>query len=94
MITWKDATSYSHGERGKKDPTCWEANIGTDLHEMRIVAVQHHLSHPGRWVFHCYQLDLDTVLLPDATNADEAKQAALLAVRQRLEGMLAALISA
>ena len=53
-LIWKDATSYSQGQRGKKPQTAWE----TDLDGVRIWVSCGHLDHPGRWVMNCRPINI------------------------------------
>ena len=47
-----------------------------------IFLTRRHVSAPGMWVFHCYAMQFDTVVLQrvDKMTADEAKAAAVLRV--------------
>lgn len=45
-IEWKDATSYSQGERGKIAPRAWESRI----EGIRIRVTCGHIYYPGEWI--------------------------------------------
>lgn len=54
-IEWKDATSYSQGERGKIEPTAWECTVlGA-----RIWISCGHLHYPGEWIINCSAIGFD-----------------------------------
>ncbi len=55
---WKDATSYSRGDR-ERVPSAWEIVSGA----LRVVVVSRHRLVPGQWVMHCDELRMDTVSL-------------------------------
>ncbi len=48
-MEWKDATSYSRGERGKVTPRSWQTLISGK----RILIMSEHLYHPEMWVMNC-----------------------------------------
>jgi hypothetical protein len=54
-IQWKDATSYSQGQRGTINPTAWECSFAG----VRIWVSCGHIYYPGEWVMNCDALDLD-----------------------------------
>jgi hypothetical protein len=43
---WKDATSYSRGERGKSEPNAWSLDLGAAIE----ITVHRYLSLPGWYV--------------------------------------------
>lgn len=55
-IEWKDATSYSQGERGKRVPDAWECTVSG----VRVWIGSNHRYYPGEWVMHCHRLGIDT----------------------------------
>jgi hypothetical protein len=48
-IEWTDATSYQQGQRGKIEPTGWEAKIRGH----RVYITKGHLYHREIWVMNC-----------------------------------------
>lgn len=78
---WKDATSYSQGERGKVEPRAWEIKTSA----VRITVVRGHLTNPGYWVVHCYELGMNTVdlKLPISVDVETAKYAAINLVENK-----------
>lgn len=52
---WKDATSYSQGQRGKTNPTAWECRV----EGIRIWVSCGHIYYPGEWVMSCDALNID-----------------------------------
>lgn len=45
MANWKDATSYSRGDKDRT-PTVLEINLGA----YRLVVMSSHIYYPGKWV--------------------------------------------
>lgn len=54
MIEWKDATNYSHGERGRIEPNSWECRI----EGIRVWVSKGHTYYPNEWIMHCGELGL------------------------------------
>lgn len=52
-MQWKDVTTYSRGERGVKEPTAFELDMGGGF---RIWISCGHLYYPGEWVMKCHAL--------------------------------------
>ena len=70
---WKDATSYSQGQRGKSPQTAWE----TEVDGLRIWVSCGHLLHPDRWVMNCSVVglknhDLGGIEIPSEQARDRA----------------------
>lgn len=86
MIEWKDATSYSRGERGSKPPTAWEATI----EGARIFVMCGHISHKGEWVVRCDMLgiDLEHLGAVDEMTAEGAREDAVKFVVRAAERRL------
>lgn len=55
-IEWKDATSYSQGQRGKVEPLSWECYVNG----IRVWVSQGHIAYRGEWVVSCRELDITT----------------------------------
>ena len=55
--TWNDSTSYSRGERGKKQPNAFEL----DLKALRIFITAGHISYKGTWIMGCHHLSLKEI---------------------------------
>lgn len=74
-IEWKDATSYSQGQRGKIDPNAWECTVKG----VRVWVGSGHRHYPDEWVMHCPELGMDAARVgpTSALTANDAKQAAL-----------------
>jgi len=53
-IEWKDATSYSQGERGKIEPTGWETTVSG----VRVLVTKGHVAYRGTWIMNCHELGL------------------------------------
>jgi hypothetical protein len=87
-MEWKDTTSYKRGETVRK-PTCWTLEDPDKL--LRVVVVFGHVHAPGHWVFHCPQLQFDTVDLlsvPQSPGAGEqAKFEAMRCVMARIQAL-------
>jgi len=86
-MTWNDSTSYSRGERGKKQPTAFEL----DLKELRIFITAAHIYYKGTWIIGCHQLNLKEVECRDCKTATEAAEYAVNVVKQKLSKMNEAL---
>lgn len=88
---WKDATSYSQGERGKRPPDAWDIVI----EGIRVWVGSGHRYHPGKWVMHCLPLDIDSLELGDTEkmSAVDAQRIAMdkvaVAAEKRAENFLA-----
>lgn len=76
MSQWKDTTSYSHGERGVREPDAWELRLNQS--GLRIV-VFHSRWDRETWVFNVYWRG--TSIFSDAdlrtSDLDEAKRLAV-----------------
>lgn len=75
-IEWKDATSYSRGQRGCIPPNSWECHIGT----VRVWLSCGHHYYPETWVVSCHSLGIETKEL-GTSSLIEAEQARHLAIR-------------
>lgn len=76
-MEWKDATSYSQGDRAKgRRPNAWSIQN----EDVTIWIGSGHLYRPGEWVMHCRPIGLDTepLHLPADTPLEKVKAAALL----------------
>ena len=85
--TWKDSTSYSRDERGKKQPNTFEL----DLKELRIFITSRHIYYKGIWIMGCHQLNLKEIECRNCKTATEAAEYAIKMVKQRLSKMNEAL---
>lgn len=56
-MEWKDATTYSQGQRGAKEPTSWEVGSG----RVSVWVSKGHLHHPDEWVVTCHALGMEAV---------------------------------
>lgn len=73
-IQWRDATSYSQGQRGRIEPTAWEC----DVNGIRVWVSNGHLYYPGEWVMNCPALQMEQSRIgPSAalTHSDAQKAA-------------------
>ena len=82
MTQWKDATSYSRGERGQTEPRSWEIRMG---HEYVVnVTVTRHIDYGNdAWLMLCFPLFPKGKLLESKDLAD-AKVEALTIVEEAL----------
>jgi hypothetical protein len=87
-MLWKDTTSYSRD--AERIPTTWSLDRG-GLH---ITVTSGHIAYrgTGMWVMHCRPW-FDTHQLPGVKTAEEAQEAALALVRQKVEIMAKAFAS-
>lgn len=81
-MKWKDTSSYSRGERGTVEPSCWELYTG----EMRIRV---HRCLDG-WFLSVPRLQIECAALA-TYSAEDAKIEAIRRVRAYLEKMSASL---
>src|SRR5690606_41821688 len=74
-VEWKDATSYSQGQRGKIAPDAWECTVA----DVRVWVGSGHRYYPGEWVMHCHTLGMEAIRIGPASalSEKEAQQAAL-----------------
>ena len=86
-VQWEDTTSYSRGERGKREPNAWTLRLLNG--QLRVSAHGLH-GRPGIWFVSCHQVQIDTVQLK-ATTAEEARQEALAVVRLQVARFASAL---
>ena len=70
-MEWKDATSYSQGQRGKKEPTAWSVKSG----QVGIYVTCGHIYYPSEWIMSCYAIGLKEVRLMVDTKEDAQKKA-------------------
>lgn len=85
MIEWTDVSSYSQGERGKKEPTAWTCKVGG----LKIVVVKAHVYNPDRWSLKCDPwFDVKDLDLPTWVSAAEAQKEALKWVQHKLQKSL------
>ena len=86
--TWKDCTTYRQSDK-ERIPTTFDIKSG----KLRIVITSSQIYYnrrchrEGQWVMHCFQLGIDTLLLPGATTREQAQQHA----RQRVDSAIAEL---
>jgi len=82
---WVDTTSYSRNDKDRK-PSCWTYDTG----KLQISVLTGHRAVPDRWVMHCFNLGMDTVVLkaPIETPVADVQAAAIRVVRRRLTEML------
>lgn len=89
-IQWKDATSYSQGQRGKIEPNAWECNLSG----VRVWVGSGHRYFPNEWVMHCHSLDIEsrqigpTAALSDADARHEALRIAASEASRRATNLL------
>ena len=55
QLFWKDATSYSQGQRGKVPQTAWEC----EMDGVRIWVSCGHIDFDGRWIVTCRDVGLE-----------------------------------
>lgn len=85
---WKDATSYSHGERGVIDPTSWECTVSG----VRLWVSCGHTAYRGVWIMNCDTLGIrEKVLAVSDNTADDAKRCAISLVRSCAEMLISRL---
>lgn len=82
---WVDTTTYSRNQSERK-PSCWTYDTG----KMRITVLTGHRYHPDRWVMHCHELNMDTVVLkaPIETPVADVQAAAIRVVRKQITEMI------
>lgn len=89
-IEWKDATSYSQGQRGKIEPNAWECAVSG----VRVWVGSGHRYYPDEWVMHCYSLDIEakrigpTAALSDADAQCEALRIAASEASRRATNLI------
>lgn len=69
MTDWTDATSYSRGERGTREPDAWEATI----EGIRIWVSSGHRYYHGYWIMHCFSLNIETKQLGSVSDMSVAE---------------------
>lgn len=79
MAEWKDATSYSRGQRGSIEPTAWETTIG----KCRIWISKGHRYYPGEWVMNAWGVHVEEKRLGDDTLDLETVKGMALRVARR-----------
>ena len=79
---WTDSTSYSRNAP-EQIPTMFNAQIG----ELKITITNGHVHYRGEFIFHCFNIGLESVRLPGATNHTEAAEMAFDACRAKVEAM-------
>ena len=80
---WKDTTSYSQGDKERKQTTYTTKNG-----RIRITITCAHIYYPGQWVMHCAAPSVDTRLLKNCDTCEQAKNKAILLVKNTLLLML------
>ena len=72
---WKDATSYSQGQRGKIAQTAWEITING----ARIWVSRGHRYYPDDWVMTCARLGIGAVSLgkSEGVSSEQARNRAI-----------------
>jgi len=81
MAEWKDATSYSQGQRGKIDPNSWETTIAN----IQVWVSRGHIYNPETWVVTSRELGVDAK--PIANTADLTKDQALAEALETVAGI-------
>ena len=84
-MEWKDATSYSHGERGSSEPRTWEITLGA-----RIVVTRKYKLEG--WYLACYELSIDSQRL-QGVSAEEAQEEAIQIVFKRVDEIADAILA-
>jgi len=69
---WKDSTSYSRDAKIRK-PTSFYVNIGI----CRVTITCGHRDYRPQWVFHCYELGFESVVLEKNLTAKQASERAI-----------------
>ena len=82
-IEWFDSTSYSRGDRGKKEPTGFTWENG----RLRITVTKGHIYYKGQWIMHCFTLGLREIdlHLSGDESPTKAQDIALKVVRDQLK---------
>lgn len=90
LHTWHDSTTYSRDDKNRV-PSCWDYKT----EKLRITVLNDHRDFPDRWVMHCHQLGMNTVLLKAQieTPVAEVQATAIRIVKRRLSEMLASLVA-
>ena len=71
---WTDVSSYSHGERGKKEPNAWETRVG----KFRLTVVRNHINRPGQWTVSLHPAFSDCSLgISDENPVEHAQELAV-----------------
>ena len=83
MTEWKDCTSYRRGVK-ERIPTTWEL----DMPSVRISITCGHIHHPGEWIMHCAQANMNTVSMQSQT-LEGAKAEAVMRVKSHFQNILA-----
>ena len=83
---WKDATSYSQGDKERK-PTSFEVASG----ELRIYITCRHISYRGEWIMHCKAVGIDTLHMKTCKTQGDAEKRAIHNVRLKLERLIESL---
>lgn len=88
-MDWTDATSYSQGERGKRTPDGWKANVSG----ARVIVMCGHRDWRPKWVVTCHELGMDALPLdgvqPGPDHAEAAQRAGLAACLRIAENKVA-----
>lgn len=69
-IEWKDATSYSQGQRGKIEPNSFEAKVCG----VTVWVSRGHRYYPEFWVMNCHILDIKESVVGASSWTAEAAQ--------------------
>lgn len=83
-MRWRDASSYSRGERGVIAPTAWELDCGPVK-----ITVHHYIGCGANWFVSSEVVGLRTHDLK-TDDVEAAKASAVALVKQRLKAMCAA----
>jgi len=90
-VQWQDVTSYTHSERGVRQPDTW----AVVFNKVRICVTRNHRDYPGEWVMHCHVLLIDTHPLGFPSDArKEDVQLKAIAVARRKAGVINATLEA
>ena len=79
-VVFTDSTSYSQGDKNHI-PTMFSAKIGNNT----ITITNGHIYHKGQWLFHCYELGFNTVVLAKAKTKEEAATGAINTCKAKIE---------
>lgn len=86
-VQWKDATSYSQGERGTVPPRSWAATFG----DVKVLIMSGHTFHKPNWVMKCERISGDQLveIARPGTDLAEVKATALTVVETALREKIA-----
>jgi hypothetical protein len=90
LHTWHDSTTYSRDDK-QRVPSSWSYKT----EKLKITVVNKHRDYPDRWIMHCYDIGMNTVVLkaPIETPVDEIQAAAIRVVKRRLSEMIKSFVT-